>query len=261
MSREELKRSGLLDQYVLGLLDPERVAEVERLMEEDPFLEQEVARLRQELNSYADARNIAAPLDGRAPRTAEDFLDLDHEMITAMMERNHSLNLWRYALIAICLLLIGLSGYLFRLKENIRGELVTERAIHAQDEASHLLELRRNREAIQMTVGSWDDMQLFEQPVDTGILHVHLLAGAGVALVDLSDVPALGEGESYYIFGGPAGQSTPEIVSARQQGGLSVIRLEGKMPVLRVYRWMTGREAAPSSGEQPLVSVELPLRD
>ena len=67
MSREELKRSGLLDQYVLGLLDPERAAEVERMLEGDPLLVQEVDRLRQDLNSYADARSIGPP-GRRSPR-------------------------------------------------------------------------------------------------------------------------------------------------------------------------------------------------
>ena len=254
MSREELKRSGLLDQYVLGLLDPERSAEVERLLAEDPLLDAEANRLRRELNSYADARDILPPADGRPPRTVEDFHDLDHEMITAMMERNHTLNIWRYVLIACCLLLIGLSGYLFRLKENAQGKLVTERAVHAQDELSHQQDLERSRAAIETAAGNWNDLQSYTQPVDTGTLQVHLLTGAGVALVDLSDIPALAEREAYYIFGG---EGEPEVVEVRQQGGLSVIRLTGT-PVLRVYRRPAGHREPPGREETPLVVMELP---
>ena len=256
MSREELKRSGLLDQYVLGLLDPERSAEVEELMEGDPFLSQEVERLRQDLDSYADARNIAPPADGRAPRTAEDFHDLDHEMITAMMERNHTLNIWRYVLIAACLLLIGLSGYLFRLKENARGELVTERARRAQDEASYQQDLVRNRVAIEAAVGNWEDMQSFEEAVDTGTLHVHLLAGAGVALVDLSDIPRLGDHEAYYVYGGAG--AAPEIVNARQQDGLLVVKLEEGTSLLRIYRRPTDYGGVAPADEAALIRMELP---
>ncbi len=260
MSREELKRSGILDQYVLGLLDPERSAEVERLLEGDPTLAREADQLRQDLNAYADARNIAPPADGRPPRTAEDFHDLDHEMITAMMERNHTLNIWRYVLIAACLLLVGLSGYLFRLKENLRGELVTQRALHAQDEASHRLDMARNRAAIQTAVGNWDNLQSIEQAVDTGVLHVHLLAGAGVALVDLSDLAALNGGEAYYIFGGQAG-APPEVVTARQQGGLSVVKLGTPAGSLRIYRRAVNHGGPPLEAEQPLVTIELPGKD
>ena len=258
MSREELKRSGLLDQYVLGLLDPERSAEVERLLAEDPLLDAEANRLRRELNSYADARDILPPADGRPPRTMEDFHDLDHEMITAMMERNHTLNIWRYVLIACCLLLIGLSGYLFRLKENVRGELVTERAVHAQDELSYRQDLQRSRAAIETAAGNWDELQSYEEQLDSGALHVHVLAGAGVALVDLSDLPLLAAGQAYYIFGGEEG---PEEVQARQQGGLSVIRLKGDTPVLRVYQRTLGQHGAPEDGESPLIVIALPHVD
>ena len=65
-----------------------------------------------------------------------------------MMEHNHTLNIWRYVLMAACLLLIGVAGYLFRLKEEIRGQLVTERALHAQDEASYHRDMLRGREAL-----------------------------------------------------------------------------------------------------------------
>ena len=260
MSREELQRSGILDQYVLGLLDPERAAEVEQLLERDPTLMQDVDRLRQDLNSYADARNIAPPADGRPLRTAEDFQDLDHEMITAMMERNHTLNIWRYVLITACLLLVGLGGYLFRIKENLRGELITERALHAQDEASYQQDLARGRTAIQTAVGNWENLRSIEQATDTGVLHVHLLPGAGVVLLDLSDLAVLDTGEAYYIFGGRTG-SPPEVVTARQQGGLSVVKLGDAPGHLRIYRRPVDQGAPPVATEHPLATVELPAAD
>ncbi len=261
MTRDELKRSGLLDQYVLGLLGPEQSAEVERLMEEDPFLESEVERLRKDLNSYADSRsNIGPPPSGRTLRTPEEFQDLDHEMITGMMERNHTLNSWRYVLIAACLLLIGLSGFLFRLKEDARAMLVRERALHAQDDASHRLDMERSRDAIQVATGNWDNLQSFEHRLDTGTLHVHLLPGAGIALVDLSDVPPPPAGHAYYIFTGEESKRSlqPEIVTPRQLGGLYAVRLESKHPELRIYEWVIGRTAPPSPSDAALVRMPLP---
>ncbi|MCP9237010.1 hypothetical protein [Lewinella sp. JB7] len=259
MNREELKQSGLLDQYVLGLLGPEQMAEVEQLMREDPFLEQEVERLRNDLHAYADSRNIGPPPPGRAARTAEDFQDLDHEMITAMMEHNHTLNIWRYVLSAIILLLICLSGYLFRLKENVRGELITERALHAQDDASHRLDMERSRAAIEAAAANWNNLQSIDQPVDTGTLHVHLLDNVGIALVDLSDISPPPTGHAYYIFGGiDAEEQAPEVVTARQLGGLYAVKLAEDHNQLRIYQWPQGREEPPGRDDRPVVSMPLP---
>ncbi len=261
MTRDELKRSGLLDQYVLGLLGPEQSAEVERMMEEDPFLQQEVHRLRGELNSYADSRNIGPPPTGRTLRTAEEFQDLDHEMITAMMERNHTLNIWRYVLVAVCFLLIGISGYLFRLKEDAQVMLVRERALHAQDDASHRLDMERSREAIEAATGNWDNLKSFEQPMDTGTLRVHLLPGAAMALVDLSDVPPPPHGHAYYIFTGADSRQAlqPEIVTPRKLGGLYAVKLIEDDPQLRIYQWAIGRTAPPTARDSAIVQLPLPL--
>ena len=256
MTREELKHSGLLDQYVLGLLGPEQSAEVEELVAQDPELERAVAKLRGDLESYADARNIAPPAGGRAPRTAQEFQDLDHEMITAMMERNHTLNLWRYLLIAACLLLVGLSGYLFRLKEKARGELVTERALHAQDKTAYAQDLRRNRAALEVTAAHWKDLRTYEQPLDTGSVHVHFLAGTGLALVDLSDARVPPAGQAYYVFGEGVGME-PIVVGPEQLEELFPVAVAEAHPRLRVYRWERGRTVGPQTGEAPLAILEL----
>ena len=67
MSREELKKSGLLDQYVLGLLSREQAALVERLMQEDPFVADEVGRIQRNLMTYADSQDILPPPKGAQP--------------------------------------------------------------------------------------------------------------------------------------------------------------------------------------------------
>ncbi len=261
MTRDELKRSGLLDQYVLGLLGPEQSAEVEQLMGEDPFLQQEVDRLRGELDAYADSRNIGPPPAGRTPRTAEEFQDLDHEMITSMMERNHTLNIWRYVLIAACFLLIGTGGYLFRLKEDAQAMLVRERALHAQDDTSHRLDMERSREAFEAATGDWDNLKSFERPMDTGILRVHLLPGVAMALVDLSDVPPPPHGHAYYIFTGADSHQAlrPEIVTPRKLSGLYAIKLAEEDPQLRIYQWAIGRTSPPTPRDSAIVQLPLPL--
>ena len=257
--REELKRSGLLDQYVLGLLGPEECSEVEAMMEEDPEIADEVSRIRRELNAYADTRDIGPPPGDRAPRTAEDFRDLDHEVITAMMEHNHSLNIWRWVLMAACLILIGVAGYLFRLKEEIRSKLVTERAMHAQDVASHRRDMERGREALEAATLNWEKFTSINEPVDTGTLHVHILEGAGVALVDLSDIPSPGQGHAYYLYSGSISKlSEPEIITGRQLNGLYAIPFDDEDPTLRIYEWEIGRNAPPALEDQAIAIIELP---
>jgi hypothetical protein len=262
MTREELKKSGLLDQYVLGLLGPEQAGEVERMLDGDPMLEAEVERLRRELNAYADARNIGPPPGGRTVRTARDFQDLDHEMITAMMERNHTLNIWRYVLVAICLLLVGLAGYLFRIKENYRGQLLREEALHAQDAVVYEFEMERSQEAVWDSLRNWHGFRLLEERLDSGTLRVHLPSNGKVALVDLSGVPAPKPDMAYYLFvGEPNGESEPVIVGRGQgEQGLHALSLHHGARYLRIYEWEAGLADYPVSSSRPVAELELPIR-
>ncbi len=258
MNRDELKQSGLLDQYVLGLLGPERNSEVEQLMEEDPFLAQEVERLRKELNSYVDSYDIAPPPSGRGPRTAQEFQDLDHEMITAMVERNHSLNLWRYVLLAVCLVLIGLSGYLFRLKEGHRGDLVTEQALRAQDHASHQLELRR-RSAAALQVSD-DSMSTHRFRFHNAEIRTYFLPWAGIALLDLNDVPRPAAGHDYYLF--PASEremgTLPEVIHADDSERWRTVQLTENQDRIRIYDWDMAAHTEPKYSDQPDLVILLP---
>lgn len=259
MDREELKKSGLLDQYVLGLLSTDQAAEVETLIRQDPQLEGEVKRLRRDLNAYADAKQIGPPPRGRTQRTAADFQDLDHEMITAMMERNHSLNIWRYVLVAACLLLIALSGFLFRLGEQARGELVTERALHAQNVAANRHDLHRSRLAIEATAAHWKEVSTVSGPVDSGTVHIHLLRGAGVAMVDFSDVPPPPSGQAYYLAGGlnTEGEEDPIEITHHDMSGLVPVRVDEHHGRLSVYRWATGYRGERPKTDLPLLAIEL----
>ena len=257
--RDELKRSGLLDQYVLGLLGPEECTEVEAMMDQDQEVADEVGRIRRELNAYADTRDIGPPPGDRAPRTAEDFRDLDHEVITAMMEHNHSLNIWRWVLMAACLILIGVAGYFFRLKEEVRSDLVTERAMHAQDEASHRRDMERGRQALEAATLNWEKFTSINQSVDAGTLHVHVLEEAGVALVDFSDIPSPGQGRAYYLYSGSiSALSGPEIITAKELNGLYAMSFNDQNPTLRIYEWEIGRNVPPGLEDQAIAIIELP---
>ncbi|WP_198661765.1 hypothetical protein [Lewinella sp. IMCC34183] len=259
MNRDELKHSGLLDQYVLGLLGPERSGEVEQMIAEDPFLQQEVDRLRKELTAYADFHDIAPPPSGRGPRTAEEFQDLDHEMITAMVEHNHSLNIWRYVLLAVCLLLIGTSGYLFRLKEEYRGDLVTERALRAQDHASYETDLYSIEQGL--TASGVDSLTTVEGSLSTGgQVHVHFLSWARVALLDLTDAPPPAEGHVYVIYPASDTEFAPhqQVVRTDEIQNLRTVRLSADDNQIRIYDWDSTKSAEPNYGDKPLSVILLP---
>lgn len=227
------------------------------MIAEDPQLQQEVNRLRQELNDYADAYDIAPPPSGRGPRTPEEFQDLDHEMINAMVERNHTLNIWRYVLLAACLLLIGVSGYLFRLKEEFRADLITERALHAQDAANHQLELADTRELAHDHV---DSLTTLTKAVAGGAVRVHFLPWARVALVDLAGAPPPPTGHSYFIYTAGKGHlsSMASVVMPEEQENWRTIRLTDNQREIRIYDWETAKATEPKYEDSALAVILLP---
>ena len=146
MDRESLKKSGLLEQYVLGLTNRKESIIVERALKEDPEVMKDYQKLRGELDDYVGKNGMDVPEDGRPQRTARDFEELDNEMMTAIIDRAHNLLIWRYVLGAVCRLLLCLSGYLFRLSESYRHATVTEKAMHAQDNNNHEMVVKNLRE-------------------------------------------------------------------------------------------------------------------
>jgi hypothetical protein len=181
-------------------------------------------------------------------------------MITAMMERNHTLNIWRYVLVAICLLLVGLSGYLFRLKENYRGELIREEALHAQDAVVYEYEMERNRAAVWDTVRNWHELRLLEEPLDSGTLRIHLPANGKVVLVDLSGIRPPEPGLAYYLFTEAAEDDPrPEVVTAAGQDRLHALPLSPSANHLRLYEWKQGVTDYPLTGSRPIARVSLPV--
>ena len=128
--------------------------------------------------------------------------------------------------------------------------------MHAQDQAAFEQDLARNRAAFEATAANWKDVQTYEQTIDGGVVHVHLLAGADLALVDFSDLPPLTPGQSYYLYGGAVGTELIEVGADRLTELLPVSTSEDATH-LRLYRWEHGRTRGPDAGERPLALFEL----
>lgn len=255
MDRESLKKSGLLEQYVLGLTNRKESIIVERALEEDPEVMEDYRKLQEELNEYVGKNGLAVPDDGRRERTARDFEELDHEMMVAITDRAHSLLVWRYVLGAACLLLLCLSGYLFRLSENNRHATVTEKAMHAQDNNNHEMVVKD----LQQKNDKWKELKTIKIPANSGAVLVHLLAAQELLLLDFSHLSPLPEGFGYYVYLGEAVGEPSLLVAAGETINLRQVALHDHQETLTIYRWPLAKEgpSATSRPEPPIVSFPL----
>lgn len=251
MSSEELKRSGLLEQYVLGLTDRDESNLIMRMAEEHPHIKQEIARLEAEMSAYAEAKNILPPARGRKTRNPEEYDNLDHEVIMAMTERNHTLTIWRYALSAACFLLLLLSGYLFRSNQLNHSELVKERALHAQDENTHQIALQHLEEGAL----DWATLQTLRKDAKVGHLQVHHFPNRKTVLIDLSDFNPPADGHAYFIVMGSGREVIPALeITHEGQHTLYPLELDGGNDTLRVFHWPIGQPVLPAVPSEDLVA-------
>jgi len=252
LTRESLKSSGLLEQYVLGLTSREQNRLLEAFLEQNPEAKEDVAALREELNHYLDIQSVDLPEGERQIRTPEDFLDMDHEMILEMTEKNHSLTIWRYALGAVCLLMLALSGYLFRLNENNKSALLEEKARHAQDDNSHRLKV----ENLEESVLDWSGLQTVTTYVGAGTIQLHYAAEDDQVILDLShlNLGSLDDREPYhvYIIDGEDSQLALEILPADEHR-LHALKVKGRF--LQIY---SGSKATGKHDSNFLAEISLP---
>jgi len=252
LTRESLKKSGLLEQYVLGLTTREQNRILEAFLEDNPAAQEDVDVLRKELGSYMDRYSLGSSDTEREARTPDDFLDLDHEMILEMTERNHSLTIWRYVLGALCLLLLALSGYLFRISENNKTALLQEKARHAQDDNSHRLKV----ENLEDSALDWSGLQTVTTYVGEGTIQLHYSPDDDRMILDLSH---LNVGEEMnekpyhiYVMDGESSRHVLEILPADEHH-LHALKVAGKH--LQVY---CGEKQKGEEAQNLVAEISLP---
>ena len=195
MDQKDYEHKKLLEQYLLGLTSREQETFVEELLAKDPRAEEELEKLRGQLDSYISQQGMAELSGPARSRSSQDFHDLDHEMITQMTRRNHYLVIWRLALSAVCLILLFVSGYLFRENQNYRIAVNREKALHAQDSAAY----RRQLQALEHADVNWDSLKTQTVTSDNGDVLVHFLAEEGTTFLDLSHLPAPDSAQAFYL--------------------------------------------------------------
>ena len=242
MNRENHPHRELLEQYLLGLTTRDQADFVEELLEQDPTAREELKRLEGQLEKYISEQGMREGEAANPRRALADFHDLDHEMITQMTRRNHHLVIWRLALSAVCLLLLFAAGYLFRENQNYRLAINTEKALHAQDEATY------EREIAELLRGQgmeWDSLSTESVTSTRGNVLLHRVAGQKVSFLDVSHLEALLTDEAYHVYvveRGTDGAPAPRRVKLLDSARLDLLPLTATTESLNVWRGSADRE-------------------
>ncbi|OAV43385.1 hypothetical protein [Lewinella sp. 4G2] len=252
MNRDNIDRKELLEKYLLGLTDQEQAEYVEKQLQEDPTMVEDLAELRSKMSTYLNEQGFTEQ-PARSMRSLRDFQDLDHEMITAMTRRNHHLSIWRMALSAVCLLLLFTTGYLFRENQNFRLEVAREQALHAQDEASN----RKKLEALRGKAIVWDSLHTQTIASANGDVLVHFLADDQVTFLDLSHLDSLQQDEYYFLQlnGKDSNHGIDPITDSSRH---SLIPILEDVSTISVYRG-TPEAGVPPHPEKLVSVVDFPL--
>ncbi len=257
MDHESLKKSGLLEQYVLGLTSRKESLLVERTLAEDPKAQADYESLRREMDAYALSNGMGEPLEQREERIAADYEELDQEMFSAMAEKIYSLVVWRYGLMAACFLLLCTSGYLYRLSETNRSEAVVEKAHHAQDNNAHEKALRHLKEMAP----NWGEMKTIKATTKDGTVIFHYLNEQGVVLLDLSHTKKLTAHDAYFVFVGNTEEEAKTIVPLGHQLNLHPVFLPKGVDELKIFKWDLDDSVRQVNLQQDLVaSLSMPQR-
>lgn len=256
MSQERLDKKELLEQYLLGLTNPEQTAHVERLMDEHPELRTELEGMQGRMDTYLQEQGLDRESPSGNTRDIQDFHDLDHEMITAMTKRNHNLVIWRLALSAVCLILLFVSGYLFRENQNFRMEVNREKAMHAQDEAS----AQRRIQALQGKTIAWENLHTQTVNSELGDVLIHYLADDKVTFLDLTHLGELPPEEAYHLE--TKHGSGAEVVTLIQDSlKMSLIPVVLDVEHVKIWRGAAGTVAQHETVEPSLIADFPIIRD
>lgn len=208
MDRDSLHKDGLLEQYLLGLTSREETQAIEEYLKTDPQARADLEHLRGQLGVYLDKQGIDGK-EGGIPPTSSESVD-DQEVLSYLLQRNQRLNIIRYLLLGLCLLLLGAAVYFYRSSKVSQAELRSEKARHVQDGHRHKAALRElDRKTVHL-----DSMQTIVAPTEAGNLQLFYLPADSVVLIDLSHLESPEDGYAYHLHTRGEHTETPRYVVA-----------------------------------------------
>jgi len=215
MDRETLNEKGLLEQYLLGLTTREESLAVEEYLEKDPQARADLEHLRRQLGVYLEDNGIEEKMPPGGQSNYEPTED--EQMLAYLLGRNQRLNIARYVLMALTLMLTVSTFYFDRQSSNAQAALLTEKARHVQDDHIHEAALKKmDRETVHL-----DSIRPVIHPSKAGNLQLHYLAADSVLLLDLSHLDPPHEGFAYHVHVRKGGEeSSRYVVAAGEEHGL-----------------------------------------
>lgn len=251
MDRESLKKSGLLEQYVLGLTNREETELVKQLIEEDLLVRQDYQELCQEMEGLIISQGIANPTGGRVDRTIDDVEALDYEVALDITRKNHALTIWRLALGVSTLVLLLLCGWFYRLYVNQRAELLIEKALHVQDRNSYQLKIQQ----LDNFHPDWNALATEKAESTHGVVLLHHLKEQHLVLLDLSHTNTLGEEMAYLVYVGEDSTQLPRwVIPGEERLKLHPITLENNEESIKIFVAKTGEHQPYQMHKEELIA-------
>ncbi len=209
MDKNDLLTSGLLEQYVLGLTDPQVTRQINAMMEQYPEVSEQVATLRGRLNNYSEASRIPPP-DGspRDLRSPDDFHALDIEMVDHLTDQNQRLHRWRWV---SYLLLFGLAaglGYGYLTYRSATQQADAQQATHAQEMHAAEQEKISRRNSTFLPLTNEHEAHTITLSGDT--LYAIFTPNHRRILFNTTDLDPLPNGHHYRVWLAPKTDAAPQ---------------------------------------------------
>ncbi|MEN0005466.1 MAG: anti-sigma factor [Bacteroidota bacterium] len=134
MDKETFLKSGLIEQYVLGIASEEEAKLVEQFADQHPVIQQEIDSLREGLEQYAKQYAIDPP-DGLKGRIMEEIDGLDQaasnmvaqQLSNSQTQRTRS-NFWALITSAAALIGLALAFSFYQQRNNAQDQLAAAQA-------------------------------------------------------------------------------------------------------------------------------------
>ena len=205
MNKQEIINAGLIEQYVLGLTDPNETQMVEQLAENDVEIQQYIQELRDGLDKYAAAYAIDPPADLKK-KVLSHIESIDPPIGESASEpQAQTRSLWPWIAVASAFVLAFTTFWFYQKSNNAQKELATiQQDFDALKDACETQQL--NQEQLQKN---------YALLKDENTRHIHLRGSAlspqslvvvywnqekEAALLNTVQLPPPPEGHTYQLW-------------------------------------------------------------
>ena len=197
MTLEEIRASGILEQYVLQLLSEEESQRVEAYMQEFPELTQDYLEIQHALQSFAQAKGIAP----RKGLEEEIISSIKSDKIVPPKQKPDNSNPFRLLSILLGVALIGFLFYIMRIQNQLTG--VQQQLIDLQASCDSISAINTARFALLENLRQPDNQPLRMTPTDNypeTQLVFHTNPGTQQNFIQIINLPQIGNNQSFQLW-------------------------------------------------------------